>query len=101
MKAAACDAFLAAESAAFAEQMANSEVSRLGALLALTEMQKDAVFAIMVRQGAGITIKKGTDFVLQMHYHPTGRTETDQAEAALYLTDKPPVRHILGILMGT
>ena len=25
-----------------------------------------------------IPLKKGTDFVLQMHYHPTGKEETDQ-----------------------
>ncbi len=52
-------------------------------------------------EGAAITIKKGTDFVLQMHYHPTGRVEQDQVEVGFYLTDRPPVRHMLGLLMGT
>ncbi len=52
-------------------------------------------------KGSAITIKKGTDLVLQMHYHPTGRVEQDQVEVGLYLTNEPPVRHILGLLMGT
>ena len=51
--------------------------------------------------GAAITIKKGTDLVIQMHYHPTGKEEQDQFEVGLYLTDQPPTRHILGILMGS
>lgn len=52
-------------------------------------------------EGAAITIKKGTDLVLQMHYHPTGKEEGDQVEVGLYLTPKAPTRHMLGILMGT
>lgn len=51
--------------------------------------------------GAAITIKKGTDFVLQMHYHPSGKEEVDQTEVGLYLTKDKPTRHTLGVLMGT
>ena len=52
-------------------------------------------------EGSAITIKKGTDFVLQMHYHPTGKIEQDKVEVGLYLTKTPPTRHVLGILMGS
>jgi hypothetical protein len=51
----------------------------------------------LMKKGSAITIKKGTDFVLQMHYHPSGKEETDQTEIGLYLTDTPPTT-ILGIV---
>ncbi len=51
--------------------------------------------------GSAITIKKGTDFVLQMHYHPTGKDEYDRTEVGLYLTKEKPTKHVLGVLLGT
>jgi hypothetical protein len=51
--------------------------------------------------GCAITIKKGTDLVLQMHYHPAGKPEADQTEVGLYLTKQKPTKHMLGVLMGT
>jgi hypothetical protein len=51
-------------------------------------------------EGAALTIRKGTDFVLQMHYHPSGKEESDQTEIGLYLTKTPPTRHMLGVLMA-
>jgi hypothetical protein len=50
-----------------------------------------------MKKGAAITIKKGTDFVLQMHYHPSGKEEKDQTEIGLYLTDTPPTS-IIGVV---
>jgi hypothetical protein len=41
----------------------------------------------------GFTIGKGIDIVLQMHYHPTGKEETDQPQIGLYFTDKKPKRN--------
>jgi len=41
----------------------------------------------------GYTIGKGIDIVLQMHYHPTGKEETDQPQIGLYFTDKKPKRN--------
>lgn len=40
-----------------------------------------------------ITLGKGLDIVLQMHYHPTGKEGTDQPQIGLYFTDKPPKRN--------
>ncbi|MBY0461199.1 MAG: hypothetical protein K2V38_28075, partial [Gemmataceae bacterium] len=51
--------------------------------------------------GAAITIRKGTDFVLQMHYHPAGKEELDQTEVGLYLTKEKPTKHGLGVLLGS
>lgn len=51
-------------------------------------------------EGAALTVKDGTDFVLQIHYHPSGRPEQDQTQIGLYLTDEPPTRKMLGVLMA-
>lgn len=40
----------------------------------------------------GLTLGKGLDIVLQMHYHPTGKPETDQPQIGLYFTDVKPKR---------
>ena len=48
-----------------------------------------------------ITLKKGTDLVLQMHYSPSGKEETDQTQIGLYFTDTPPKRNVGILLMGS
>jgi len=47
----------------------------------------------------GLTLPKGADIVLQMHYHPSGKVEVDQPRIGLYFTDKKPGRNpnILGL----
>ena len=37
-------------------------------------------------------VRKGTDLVLQLHVHPSGKEETDQSSIALYFADKPVER---------
>ncbi len=37
-------------------------------------------------------LPKDVDVVFGMHYHPTGKVETDQSCIGLYFTDKPPTR---------
>jgi hypothetical protein len=39
--------------------------------------------------GMGRYLKKGSDLVLQMHYHPTGRPEVDESTVGIYFVDKP------------
>lgn len=41
-----------------------------------------------------ITVGKGVDIVLQMHYHPIGKEVNDQPQIGLYFTDKKPERNI-------
>jgi len=37
-------------------------------------------------------VVKGSDLVLQMHYHPTGKPEVDQSEVGLYFAKKPAAK---------
>ena len=43
----------------------------------------------------------GADLVLQIHYHPTGKPETDRTALALYFTDDPPKRRLMDIPLGS
>ena len=53
------------------------------------------------REDTAIKLPKGADFVLQMHYHPNGKEDTDQTVVGLYFTDKKPERHGGGALLGS
>jgi mono/diheme cytochrome c family protein len=44
--------------------------------------------------GAGMPIRAGTDLVLQLHMHPSGKEESDQSSVALYFADKPVERQM-------
>ena len=46
------------------------------------------------------TLPKDIDIVFGMHYHPTGKIETDQSSIGLYFTDKVPTRIGSLITMG-
>ncbi|WP_339747632.1 redoxin family protein [uncultured Rubinisphaera sp.] len=37
----------------------------------------------------GRYLKQGSDLVVQIHYHPSGKEETDQSEIGIYFVDKP------------
>lgn len=39
--------------------------------------------------GMGRYLKKGSDLVVQVHYHPTGKKEVDRSEVGLYFVKKP------------
>jgi hypothetical protein len=39
--------------------------------------------------GMGRYLKKSSDLVMQMHYHPSGKSEEDQSEVGLYFVDRP------------
>jgi hypothetical protein len=45
--------------------------------------------------GLGKMLRKGSDLVLQIHYHPDGKPETDQSTVGIYFT-KTPAKHIVG-----
>ncbi len=42
-------------------------------------------------------LPKGGDIVMQTHFHPSGKTEMEQAELALYFADKPPTRQLVPV----
>lgn len=39
--------------------------------------------------GMGRYLQKGSDLVMQIHYHPTGKEEVDQSEVGLFFIDQP------------
>jgi mono/diheme cytochrome c family protein len=42
--------------------------------------------------GIGVRIKKGSDLVIQIHYHPSGKEEQDQSTVGLHLLPAKPSR---------
>jgi hypothetical protein len=48
-----------------------------------------------------ILLHAGADLVLQVHYHPSGKPETDRTAVALYFTDRKPTRQALDIPLGS
>ena len=44
---------------------------------------------------------RAADLVLQVHYHPTGKPETDRTRVALYFTDEKPTRRLMDIPLGS
>ncbi len=39
--------------------------------------------------GLGRYLRKGSDLVMQIHYHPDGKRETDRSKVGVYFVDKP------------
>jgi len=46
--------------------------------------------AVRLPEGVAQPVRRGTDLVIQNHYHPTGKVETDQSSVALYFSKTPP-----------
>lgn len=51
--------------------------------------------------GTAVTLHPNARLVLQLHYHPTGRAETDQSEVALYFGPDKPRRRMMDIALGS
>ncbi len=49
----------------------------------------------LLPDGIGKFLRKGSDLVLQIHYHPDGKPETDQSVVGVYFT-KTPAQKIVG-----
>jgi mono/diheme cytochrome c family protein/peroxiredoxin len=47
--------------------------------------------------GVGMRLQKGSDLVLQMHYHPTGRVERDQSSLGVYFAKAPIEKQVAGL----
>lgn len=50
--------------------------------------------------GVAMTIGKGADLVIQIHYHPSGKAEADQSSVGLTFGDAPR-KGLASMLMGT
>jgi hypothetical protein len=49
--------------------------------------------------GTALPLRKGADLVLQIHYHTTGKPETDRSRLALYFSPTPPTRTIFDVAL--
>jgi len=49
--------------------------------------------------GISMPWKNGTDLVLQLHLHPSGKPELEQSSIGFFLTDEPPRRSMVDIMM--
>lgn len=50
----------------------------------------------VVPEGTGRFLAKGSDAVLQIHYHPSGKDETDQSEVGVYFEKTTDVKPLAG-----
>ena len=55
----------------------------------------------MLPDGMGKFLRKGSDLVLQIHYHPDGKPEKDQSVVGIYFTKKPAQKIVAGIAVRT
>jgi mono/diheme cytochrome c family protein len=47
--------------------------------------------------GVALSLPKGADVILQMHFHPTGKPEVEQATIGLYFADRAPERRLWSV----
>ncbi|MEY2408963.1 MAG: hypothetical protein QOF48_1633 [Verrucomicrobiota bacterium] len=50
-------------------------------------------------EGLALQVTKGSDLVIQYHFHPTGKPETEKSRIGLYFAKKPPGRTLARIQM--
>jgi hypothetical protein len=50
-------------------------------------------------EGHAVRLPKGSDFILQTHFHLTGKTETERSRVGIYFADRAPERNLIGIDM--
>jgi peroxiredoxin len=52
-------------------------------------------------EGTGRVLARGSEVVLNVHYHPTGKTEVDRSSVGLYFARKPVTRMMAGYTLCT
>jgi len=52
---------------------------------------------VFLPEGLAMPLPKGSDFLLQMHFHPTGKPETEKSLVGLYFAEKAPARKMITI----
>ncbi len=48
-------------------------------------------------EGFALPVPKGSDLVIQYHFHPSGKPEAEKSVIGLYFAKKPPARRILRV----
>lgn len=52
---------------------------------------------VFLTEGLALPLPKGSDFVLQMHFHLTGKPEMEKSVVGIYFADKAPERRLVGV----
>jgi hypothetical protein len=60
-----------------------------------------AVGAVPVRlpEGLAFPLTKGSDLVLQTHFHPSGKAEKEVLTVGIYFAPKPPQKRLVGVAL--
>lgn len=51
----------------------------------------------MAPDGTATLLPKGSDFLLQAHFHPTGKPETEKSVIGIYFADKAPEKDLVNL----
>ena len=51
----------------------------------------------LLPEGMGKYLRNGSDLVLQVHYHPDGKPESDQSTVGIYFTKAPARKIVVGV----
>ena len=52
---------------------------------------------VFLPEGLALPMPKGSDFVLQMHFHLTGKPEVEKSTVGIYFADKAPERKLMSV----
>jgi len=52
---------------------------------------------MMLPGGIALRIPKGSDFLLQMHFHLSGKAETEKSLVGIFFADKPPAKDLFSV----
>src|SRR5262245_61127253 len=52
---------------------------------------------VFLPPGVALALPKGSDIILQMHFHLTGKPETEQSTIGIYFADKAPERRVYSL----
>jgi hypothetical protein len=52
---------------------------------------------VFLVDGLALALAKGSDFVLQMHFHPTGKLETEKSTVGIYFADRAPEHRLIAV----
>lgn len=52
---------------------------------------------VFLQDGLAWPLPKGSDFVLQMHFHLTGKPESERSTIGIYFADKAPEKRMFGV----
>jgi Tol biopolymer transport system component len=52
---------------------------------------------MMLPEGVALRLPKGSDFLLQMHFHLSGKPETEKSQIGIFFADKAPEKHLFSV----